>query len=394
MHSRDNDGSDLVAHRPGIASGIVTRHPFHEHERQMGPHYSVYNRRFMVVSFGTIPVEDGYWALRRGVGLLHTGELPTQFKGPDAERLLDKLFTRNMAKLKVGRCGYGIACYEDGGMVVDGVVVRLAEDLFWYVQADGDFYNWARAHASGMDVEISDPSVFVSQVQGPNALKLLDAMSDTGLPEGFGYYGIARVSLGGQEIVISRTGFTNELGWEFYFEPHHDADALWDLLQKHGASLGLNMAPVSAFDIRRIEAGILNAGTDFNRYTTPFDVGLGHMVDETKADFIGLSALREKPRGRRLHGLKCLTGEPLKPGSVERNGEKIGVVTAGAVSPWLGYGIGYALLDTREYGPGTTVTITCRDGSPHEAALVALPLYDKEGLIPRGKLVDIPERAT
>ncbi|MEO0622256.1 MAG: hypothetical protein AAFU49_07625 [Pseudomonadota bacterium] len=91
--------SDLVAYRPGVASGELTRHPFHEHERPLGPHYSVYNRRLMVVGFDTRTVEDGYWLLRQKVGLLHTGELSLQFEGLEAERLLNALFTRDIAKL-------------------------------------------------------------------------------------------------------------------------------------------------------------------------------------------------------------------------------------------------------------------------------------------------------
>ena len=116
------------------------------------------------------------------------------------KRLLDKLFTKDITKVKVGRCGYGLACYEDGGLLVDGILLRLEQDKFWYAQADGDFYSWARAHAAGMDVRISDPDVFVSQVQGPNALKILAAASDNGMPEPFGYFAIARVSFGGQEV--------------------------------------------------------------------------------------------------------------------------------------------------------------------------------------------------
>jgi len=127
----------------------------------------------MVVHFDAKDVEDGYWVYRQKVGIQHTGEYVLQFKGADAERLMDKLFTRDITRLKVGRCGYGLACYEDGGLLVDGILMRLDNDLFWYVQAEGQFYSWVRAHASGMDVEISDPEVFVSQVQGPNSLKFL-----------------------------------------------------------------------------------------------------------------------------------------------------------------------------------------------------------------------------
>jgi len=139
---------------------------------------------------------DGYWLLRRNVAVLNTGEFPLQFRGPDAERLLNRLFTKDISKVRTGRCGYGLACYEDGGLLVDGILLRLEDDCFWYARADGDFYSWARAHAVGMDVEISDPEVYVSQAQGPKALDFLAAACDDGMPEPFGYFGIAREDSG------------------------------------------------------------------------------------------------------------------------------------------------------------------------------------------------------
>ena len=116
------------------------------------------------------------------------------------------------------------------------------------------------------------------------------------MPEPFGYFAVARVSFGGQEVVITRTGYTNELGWEFYTEPHHDADALWAHLEAAGEPHGMEIFGLDAMNIRRIEAGILNAGSDFNTSTTPYDAGLGRFVDEDKGDFIGKSALKSASR--------------------------------------------------------------------------------------------------
>jgi len=395
MRSSDGKTRDLVTSMPGAGwDYALTRHPYHEIERSKGPHYCVYNRRHMAVCFDDHTTEDGYWRLRQKAAVLNTGEYPLQFEGPDAEKLLDKLFTKNMTKAKVGRCAYGLACYEDGGLLVDGIVLRLEDNKFWYAQADGDFYSWARAHSSGMDVSITDPDVFVSQVQGPNALKILEAASDTSkLPEQFGYFAIAKVSLGGQEVVITRTGYTNELGWEFYTEPHHDADKLWAHLEAAGKSLGMEIFGLDAMNIRRIEAGILNAGSDFNSTTSPYEVNLGRFVDKDKGDFIGKAALANATDQPRFHGIKCPGGEPLISAGVFVNGEKIGKVTAGATSPYLGHGIGYALLDTTAHQPGTKIEVGCKDGSVEKAELVELPFYDKLAEIPRGKLVDIPERS-
>jgi len=346
----------------------------------------------MACCFDDHTTEDGYWLLRQKAAVLHTGEYPLQFEGPDATKLLNKLFTKDMTSVKVGRCAYGVACYEDGGLLVDGIVLRLEQNKFWYAQADGDFYSWARAHAQGLDVNISDPDVFVSQVQGPNALKILEAASKDGLPEPFGYFGIATVSLGGQDVVVTRTGYTNELGWEFYTEAHHDADALWQHLEAAGKPFGMEIFGLDAMNIRRIEAGILNAGSDFNISTTPYDVNLGRFVDAEKDDFIGKQALAKASKECRHFGIKCDAGEPLISARVEVNGKDEGVVTAGAVSPFLGFGIGYALMASSQHGPGTNIMVGCRDGSMQAAELVALPFYDKQAEIPRGKRVDIPER--
>ncbi len=393
MRCSDRETRDLVVTVPGAGWDYAqTRHPYHMIERSLGPRYCVYNRRHMAVSFESLSTQDGYWLLRQKAAVLHTGELPIQFEGPDAEKLLDKLFTKDMTKVKVGRCGYGLACYEDGGLIVDGIVLRLEQDKFWYAQADGDFYSWAKAHASGMDVTISDPDVFVSQVQGPNALKILEAASDTGLPDPFGYFAIAKVPFGGQEVVITRTGYTNELGWEFYTEPHHDATALWAHLEAAGKEFGMEIFGLDAMNIRRIEAGILNAGSDFNETTTPYDAGLGRFVDEDKDDFIGKVALATASKEPRLHGIKCVDAEPLINAVVEIDGARVGIVTAGAMSPYLGLGIGIALMESAEHKPGTAIQVGCRDGSVRQAELVELPFYDMLAEIPRGKLVDIPQR--
>ena len=393
MRCSDGKTRDLVTTQEGAGWDYAqTRHPYFEIERPMGPHYCLYNRRHMAVCFDDHSTEDGYWRLRQQAAVLHTGEYPLQFEGPDAERLMDKLFTKDMTKAKVMRCAYGLACYENGGLLVDGILLRLEQDKFWYAQADGDFYSWARAHASGMDVEITDPDVFVSQVQGPNAMKILEAASDTSLPDPFGYFAVARVMFGGQEVVITRTGYTNELGWEFYTEPHHDADALWAHLEAAGLPFGMRIFGLDAMNIRRIEAGIMNAGSDFNHRTNPYEVGLDRFVDEDKGDFIGKDALKAGPRGLRFFGFKCETGEPVISGSILKGDKAVGHVTAGAISPYLGYGIGYALMDEAGHQAGDAIGITCRDGKVQNGELVELPFYDKDAEIPRGKRVDIPVR--
>ena len=392
LGSSDGKTRDLVSSIPGSGWDFsLSRHPYHEIERPFGPHYCVYNRRLMACCFDKLSTEDGYWKLRQEAAVLNTGEFPLQFKGPDAEKLMDKLFTKDITKLKPGRCGYGIACYEDGGLLVDGILLRLTEDNFWYAQADGDFYSWARAHAVGLNVEITDPEVYVSQVQGPNSLKILEAACDDGMPESFGYFAMDKVKLGGQEVVITRTGYTNELGWEYYTEPHHDAEALWKHLEQAGKAYGMTLFGLDSMHIRRIEAGILNAGSDFDKTTTPYDVGFGMFVDEDKGDFIGKTALQNASREPRLTGIIC-DAEPHIRGLIQINGETVGKVTAGAMSPYLKHGVGITLMNVPGFVAGTEVMVACTDGEYHKGQLADLPLYDKAGEIQRGKKVDIPQK--
>jgi len=144
--------------------------------------------------------------------------------------------------------------------------------------------------------------------------------------------------------------------------------------------------------IRRIEAGILNAGSDFDRTTTPYEVGLDRFVDEDKGDFIGKAALQDAPRANRLTGLYC-DAEPHIGGEIMVAEGIAGRVTAGAISPYLRRGIGIGRMDRSGFSEGDQVRIRCIDGELHEGELATLPLYDKEAEIPRGKRVDIPERA-
>jgi len=365
-------------------------HPLAHQELAYEPSYTLYNRRLTAMSMGCIPPDEAYWRLRRQAILRHTAELPVEVRGPDAERLLNLIFTRDVAKTRVGRCSYQIACYDDGGTMLDGVLVRLAEDRFWYGQADGDLTDWIRAHARGMDVQIFDPRVWISQVQGPDALKVLAAAIDGPYPDRFRYFDAARVSIAGQEVVITRSGFTNELGWEVYLGPEIDVDAVGARLLEAGAPFG--MTPVAIGGARRIEAGLLNAGTDFDATVTPWAAGLGAMVNLAKPDFIGKAALEAADRRVRTWGLRVAGGVARLGESLVRDGKPAGRVCSAAWSPFQDCGVAIVRLDDPDAGPGTRVEVACRDGETRPAETCALPMYDAERKIPRGLLVDIPDR--
>jgi aminomethyltransferase len=364
-------------------------HPLVHQELPYEPHYTIYNRRLTAMRMGNATPDEAYWRLRRQVILRHTGELPIEVRGPDAVRLLNRVFTRDVAKNRVGRCSYQLACYADGGMIMDGVLVRLAEDRFWYGQADGDLSLWLKAHGHGMDVEVVDPDIWVSQVQGPSSLEVLAAAVDGPYPERFRYFDAATVRIAGQEVVVTRTGFTNELGWEIYLAPDIDAQAVGERLLEAGRPFGL--LPVAVGGARRIEAGLLNAGSDFDETVTPFAAGLGAMVDLDKDDFIGKAALERADRRRRTWGLRVRGGVARLGRGLRVGGTPAGRVCSTAWSPFQRCGVAIVRLDDPALGPGTEVEVDCSDGQPHPAELCELPMYDGDRRIPRGEVVDIPD---
>ena len=370
-------------HEPGWNYGYQ-RSPHYRENLANGATYVAYNRRLMPVSMKTSDRFEAYRALRRGVVRLDTGELPTEFRGPDSTRLLNMLLTRDVSRMRPGRCSYGIACWPDGGVLVDGILVRLEQDRYWYVQADGDFFGWAKAHALGMDVTVSDPQAWVYQVQGPESLGVLAAACDDGLPDPFRYFDAREVAIGGQRALITRTGWTGELGFEVYAGAEIDQSALWECVTKAGTGFGMMDIGLDGMDIRRIEAGILNNGSDIDSATSAWAAGFARFIDLSKEDFFGRQALVAADRRTRVCGIRCPTAEPLTGAPVTRDGTEIGHVTAAAWSPFLESGIGLARFASADLLEPSKVEITGFDLEAHAAAIVDLPFYDPEKRIPRG----------
>jgi aminomethyltransferase len=354
------------------------------------PEYVLYNNRLTPARLSNATADEMYWKVRREVVLRNTGELPIEIKGPDAERLLNLVFTRDISGVPVGRCSYQFACYYDGGMITDGVLLRLDNDRFWMAQANGDIFSWYRAHAEGLEVEVFDPEVWISQVQGPRSLEVLAEVVDGHYPEPFRYFDLAEVSIAGQPVVISRSGFTNELGWECYMGPGIDHAAVGDRIMEAGEPFGMIIASMDAFRARRVEAGLLNAGTDFDASVTPFQAGLGVFVDMGKNDFIGKEALSRVDRRRIVWGMRVDGGVP-RLGRVMRQGEDVaGRVTASGWSPFQDCGVAIVRLDDPALGPGTVFEVECIDDTQRRGEVCDLPMYDEAREIPRGKVVSIP----
>ena len=346
--------------------------------------YSEYAGRLVLQSLGNDTIEE-YWKLRKEVGLFDVPERPVEIKGRDAVKFLNRVLTRPVEKLRVGRGSYGLLCHQGGGLVCDGILFKLAEDHFWYVHADADVYLWLVAHAADYAVEVHDPRSWVLQVQGPRSMAVLANACDGGAPEEFRYFNAFQGHMGGQKVLVSRTGWSAELGFEVYnMDADVDGPALWDHLMAAGADSGIVGCGQMSMNIRRIEAGILNYGTDMDWDTTPYDMGLGMFVDLESHDFIGRDALRNAHKDARFAGFKC-AGRQLKYGSAVRSGEQpVGKVTAYEISPYLECGVGFVLFDSTQHLQASDLTIIDRDGNECPVERVDLPFYDAAKNIPRG----------
>ena len=330
-----------------------------------------------------------YWKLRRGVLLYDVPEQPLEIVGPDAVTLLERVLTCRVETLRVGRARYGIACNADGTVLMDGVIMRLGEDRFWYVKANGEFESWLKANGLGLDTEVSDPKSRVLQIQGPKSLHVLDAAIGGGLSPDFKYFRAGFFDVCGQRLWVSRTGWTGEVGIEIYCnsgpEPT-DHGALWDDLLACGEPFGMEFSSSSSMGIRRIESGILDNGTDIEPDLTPFGAGLGQFVRLEKDDFIGRAALEAADRSQLLFGLLCPTATPEASLQVHVGNGPVGYVTIGTWSPTLEVGVGYVRFDRPLPGDdwfGKTVLLHDRDGNSHEATVDTLPFVDKEKQLPR-----------
>ena len=364
--------------------------PFLDKYRTPDTIFGVYAKRLYVLTTGKEPV-DGYWALRRNAVLYDVPERPIEIEGPDALKLFGKVFARSLETLKIGRGRYAIACLPDGGVLMDGILFRLADERYWYVQADGEFMTWLSGHAADLDVKVRDPKAWVLQVQGPKSLDILSDLTDGALSQKFGYFNSTWVQFGGQDVYVSRTGWTGEMGFEIYV-PYEEVDcsALWDHLMNVGKPHGLVFDALESMGIRRIEAGILDNGTDMDTTMTPFEAGLGSFIDLDMPGFIGREALLEADKTTTLVGLTCDTDVPFAGLEVLDGNQVVGQMRAGGWSPFMDKGIGYVHFNEPADWIDRQLTLAARDGNQVPCQIVRLPFYDTEKRIPRGLDREIP----
>jgi glycine cleavage system aminomethyltransferase T len=377
----------------------IRRSPYFHASRKHGVKiYSVYNRTYHPRHYGD-PVAE-YWHLVEGVTLWDVGvERQTEITGPDAFALANMLVPRDLSKCAVGQCKYVFITAPDGGIVNDPVLLRLAENHFWISAADSDLLLWALgvAYGSGLDVTVREPDVAPLQIQGPKSAEVLVELFGESILE-VPYYFMTETSVDGMDVVVSRTGYTGELGYEIYCkDATKNGLRLWDKVLEAGKPHGLEV--IGPSHIRRIEGGILAYGADMELDTNPYEVDMGYewMVDlDQESDFVGKDALKRiKKEGisRKLVGVE-IGGERL--GSyidstmidffpVYRDGGKVGDVTSACYSPRLEKNIGYAMLPLELTELGTELEVE----TPAErtsAVVVEKPFVDPKKEIPKQTL--------
>jgi aminomethyltransferase len=391
MMGNFQEASDLE-YTVGISARRFEESPFIERTQHPDMVRGVYAGRYFAISLNEDYIEK-YWCLRQKALIFDTPEKPVEISGPDAESFLEYVLARKVSKMSEERGYYAIACTPKGGVFMDGVVFRFEKNRFWYVQADGPFEDWLVAHSGGFDVTISDPQIRVLQIQGPASLEIMKKASDGAVDENLKYFRSGYFKIGGQNLYVSRTGFTSELGYEIYCgAADTDHLALWDHLMDCGASYGMEFSSTRAMTIRRIEGGILGNLTDITPDMTPFEAGLAPFVDMEKGDFIGRDALVGKDTRSCLFGFTCYSEIPAA-GSVIMDGEaEVGRITAGVPSPTLGLGVGYVVFHKPGNWVGRTLTMRLPNESMHDGTIVDVPFFDREKAIVRGLNQNILER--
>ena len=367
-------------------------HPLTYQELPYDPEYSHYAGRLTLEKLSNATPEEMYWKTRKEIILRHTGEYPYEISGPDSLKFLERIFPRNISRVKVGRCSYQFACYHDGGMITDGILLRLEDQKYWFAQADGDLFSWYKANSEGYEVKISDPNVWISQIQGPKSMELLSKLIKEDTAKTWNYFDCKEVTILNEKVIISRTGFTNELGWEIYFRPENNSEKIGDLILSEGQKMGMILTATPSFRGRRIEAGLLSAGQDFNKNTNPFSVGLGKFVDLDKKDFIGKNALSKVEKKCRTWGLRVKESVALKGENIFIENKLIGKVTSSTWSPFQVCGVAIIHLNNYNIGPGSVIDVKCLDGNLYKGEICKLPMYDEKNEIVRGLSKNIPSK--
>ena len=375
---------------------------FHPRTSQHTRNFAEYRGYWLPNAFNNAGAIDEYWACRERAVMTDLSPLrKCEVLGPDAETLLQTVLTRNIRRLSVGQVVYTAMCYPHGGMIDDGTVLRLGPDNFRWIGGDDYSGIWLREQAQNLGlkalVKSSTDQIHNVAVQGPKSREILSEIiwtppAQTSMEE-LEWFRFTVGRLGdphGRPVMISRTGYTGELGYEIFCHPD-DAPKIWDAVWQAGEPHGLLPLGLDALDMVRIEAGLIFAGYEFCDQTDPFEAGIGFTVPlkSKEDDFIGRQALEQRKANpqRKLVGLELEGNEPAAHGDCVRVGRaQIGEVTSAMRSPVLKKNIALCRINTIHSETGTEVEVGKLDGHQKRipAVVVPFPFYDPEKKRVRG----------
>ena len=343
--------------------------------------FSVYNHMYIPRDFGD-PGQN-FWNLVNEAILCDVSvERQVEVKGPEAAKFTQFLSCRDLSKCEVGQCKYVLITDQHGGIINDPILLKLAKDHFWLSIADSDVLLWARGIAvnSGMDVEITEPDVSPLQLQGPKSRDILRAAFGDA-PTELKYYRFMEFDWNGVPLIISRTGWSSELGYEIFLRDGSQGGKLWEHLMAVGAPLGLKPGHTSS--IRRIEAGMLSYHADMTLANNPYELGMGRLVDlDMEADFVSKTALtriKEQGASQLLVGLE-IDGDPFVGSNdffwpVLKDGKQVGTVTSAIYSPRLEKNIALAMIGIDHTALDTTLQVD-KLSEKRACTVVPLPFHD------------------
>ena len=353
--------------------------------------FSVYNHMYIPRDFGN--PEQNFWNLINEAILCDVAvERQVEITGPDAYKFVQLLTPRDLSKLAVGQCKYVLITNHEGGILNDPVLLRLAENHFWLSLGDSDILLWAQGVAvnSGLNVKIIEPDASPLQLQGPNSGKIMQKLFGESIIE-LKYYWFKELELDGIPLIVSRTGWSSELGYELFLRDGSKGDLLWEKIMEAGKNLGLKPGHTSS--IRRIEGAMLSYHADADINTNPYEVGLDRLVSlDSDINFIGKDALKKiKENGvkRKQVGL-IIDCDPLKgPNTtfwkIKKNNKIIGKVTSAVYSPRLKKNIALAMISIEESKIGNIVDIEVMNKTV-KSTIVEKPFYDPKKKITSAKL--------
>ena len=377
---------------------------FHSRTSEHTRNFTEYAGYWLANSYTKHGALDEYWACREGAVVIDLSPLRKyEVTGPDAELLMQTCVTRNIRRLAVGQVVYTAMCYENGGMIDDGTVFRLGQDNFRWIGGSDESGIWLREQAEKLGLQAwvrnSTDQLHNLQVQGPKSRDILRQIiwtrPDQATIDELEWFRFSIARIGdehGIPLVVSRTGYTGELGYEVFCHPK-DAPAVWDAVWEAGKDYDLTPLGLEALDMLRVEAGLIFAGYEFSDQTDPFEAGIGFTVPlKTKEDdFIGKASLvkrKENPQ-RVLVGLE-LNGDELAANGdcVDIGRNQVGEVTSAVRSPILRKNLALCRIQVEHSAPGTEVEVGKLDGKQKRlpAKVVPFPFYDPT----KSRVRDVP----